>query len=119
MAQNLEKTEDNSLIRLTDSAREKILSLMQRENKASAYLRIAVVGGGCSGMSYKMSFAEAPSEKDRSFTENNVLVAVDPKSALFLSGLEVDYEDGLNGAGFTYKNPKATKSCGCGTSFAV
>lgn len=108
-----------SLIQLTDSARDKIKSLMERENKQSSHLRIAVVGGGCSGMSYKMSFEEAPGEKDSAFTENGIPVVVDKKSALFLSGLRVDYEDGLNGAGFTYHNPKASKSCGCGTSFAV
>jgi iron-sulfur cluster assembly protein len=70
-------------------------------------------------MSYKMSFEEAASEKDQVFTENTIQVVLDPKSALFLQGLTVNYEDGLNGAGFTYENPKAKKSCGCGTSFAV
>lgn len=108
------------VIRLTDSAREKVFSLMRREMKdEKAYLRVSVVGGGCSGMSYKMAFESQPKDGDRSFVENQVDVLVDSKSSLFLQGLEIDFEDGLNGAGFVYKNPKASKSCGCGTSFSV
>jgi len=109
-----------SLIEMTDSAVQKVRSLMQREHgNEEKFLRISVVGGGCSGMSYKMGFESEAGEKDRQFEENGVQVLLDPKSALFLQGLRVDYEDGLNGAGFTYQNPKAKKACGCGTSFAV
>lgn len=109
-----------SVIRLTDPAREKVLSLMRREIKdGEAFLRVSVVGGGCSGMSYKMAFESKSQEGDRSFVENEINVLIDSKSALFLQGLEIDFEDGLNGAGFVYKNPKASKSCGCGTSFSV
>lgn len=112
--------EQKSLITITDSARENIFRLMKREKgHEKAYLRVGIVGGGCSGYSYKLGFADAPKEGDRSFQENGVPVVVDPKSALFLTGLKIDFLDGLNGSGFSYENPKASKSCGCGTSFAV
>ena len=107
-------------LNLSDRARDKILSLMKRENKPeSCALRVSVVGGGCSGFSYKMSFEEASKTGDREFLENGIRVFLDSKSALFLEGIEIDFEDGLNGSGFVYKNPKASKSCGCGTSFSV
>lgn len=114
------KKTPSSPIHLTDSARDKVRALMSREHADKEMcLRISVVGGGCSGLSYKMSFEEAAAPKDIQFEENGLNVILDQKSALFLQGLTVNYEDGLNGAGFTYENPKAKKSCGCGTSFAV
>ncbi len=109
-----------SIIELTDSARDKVFSLMDRESKSkSSCLRVSVVGGGCSGFSYKMSFENEPASNDHVFVSNEVNVVVDQKSALFINGLRIDFEDGLNGAGFVYQNPKASKSCGCGTSFSV
>ena len=108
------------LIELTDAARDKVLALMKREHEgAQKLLRISVVGGGCSGLSYKMAFESEAKDQDQRFFENGVELIVDAKSALFLQGLRLDFEDGLNGAGFTYTNPKAKKACGCGTSFAV
>jgi iron-sulfur cluster assembly protein len=108
------------IIELTDSARDKVFSLMDREGKSrGAFLRVSVVGGGCSGFSYKMSFEDEAAPNDHDFISNQVNVIVDPKSALFISGLRINFEDGLNGAGFVYENPKASKSCGCGTSFSV
>jgi len=117
---SLTQTKAKELIHLTDAAREKIMSLMSKEHPGEKRaLRVAVVGGGCSGMSYKMAFELSPGERDHIFESNQLKVFVDPKSALFLDGLEVDFEDGLNGSGFVYRNPKASKACGCGTSFAV
>lgn len=108
------------IVRLSNSAREKVLSLMAKEHPGEPRaLRVSVVGGGCSGMSYKMAFELSPGERDHVFESNQLTLFVDPKSALFLEGLEIDFEDGLNGSGFVYKNPKAAKACGCGTSFAV
>lgn len=108
------------MIVLTDSARDKIFSLMRKEGHTDPVsLRVSVVGGGCSGFSYKLGFEKVPQDQDSKFLENQVQVVVDPKSALFIQGLRIDYVDGLNGAGFVYENPKAAKSCGCGTSFAV
>lgn len=114
-------SEAKNVIELSPRARSHVASLMQRDNKANSFLRISVVGGGCSGMSYKMAFEEKAADGDSviSYDSEGVRVLVDPKSALFLRGIEVDYQDGLNGAGFTYNNPNAKKSCGCGTSFSA
>ena len=110
-----------NVIELTPKARTHVASLMQRDNKGSSFLRISVVGGGCSGLSYKMSFEDKAADGDVviSYDSEGVRVLVDPRSSLFLKGIEVDYQDGLNGAGFTYNNPNAKKSCGCGTSFSA
>jgi len=82
-------------------------------------LRIGVVGGGCSGLSYKLDFAKSPEPQDKVYEQEGVKVFVDPKSFIYIKGLVLDYSGGLNGTGFTFKNPNASKSCGCGTSFAV
>ncbi len=110
---------DKPVVALTDNAVQHVLRLMEREKKMGALLRVSVVGGGCSGMSYKMGFEEKPAETDKLAQFGNLTVIVDPKSALFLSGIEIDYVDGLNGSGFTYNNPNAKRSCGCGTSFSA
>ena len=114
-------SDTKNIIELTPSARAHVSGLMKRENKPHSFLRISVVGGGCSGMSYKMSFEDKAADGDSvvSYDSEGVRVLVDPRSSLFLKGIEVDYQDGLNGAGFTYNNPNAKKSCGCGTSFSA
>ncbi|MBN8554686.1 MAG: iron-sulfur cluster assembly accessory protein [Deltaproteobacteria bacterium] len=109
----------SQVIQLTDSARDHVYRLMQREKKEGSSLRVSVVGGGCSGLSYKMAFEEKPAEADKVLNFNGLQVFVDPRSALFLSGITIDYVDGLNGSGFTYENPNAKRSCGCGTSFSA
>lgn len=115
-----EDSSQNRVVSLTEAAVAKVRSLMAREHGETVKsLRISIVGGGCSGFSYKMGFEDAASEKDHVFEERGLQVLVDQKSALFLKGLEIDFQDGLNGAGFTYENPQAKKSCGCGTSFSV
>lgn len=108
-----------SVIHLTPSACEHVLRLMKRENRDGASLRVSIVGGGCSGMSYKMAFEDQPASGDQVMDFNGLRVFVDPRSALFLKGITIDYVDGLNGSGFTYENPNAKKSCGCGTSFSA
>lgn len=114
------KITDTPPILLSDEAREKIKALMAREKKGpEAALRVSVAGGGCSGYSYKMAFEDQPKEGDQSFVSNDVRIVLDSRSALFITGLRIHFEDGLNGAGFVYENPKAAKSCGCGTSFSV
>ena len=105
------------VVQLTDSARNHIFKLMKREDVDGTILRVSVVGGGCSGMSYKMGFEKDSIEDDQVFESNGVKLTIDSKSSLFLKGIEIDYQDGLNGAGFVYKNPNAKASCGCGTSF--
>jgi iron-sulfur cluster assembly protein len=107
------------VLELTASASEHVRTLMKKESKVGASLRVSVVGGGCSGLSYKMGFEDQPASGDKVFEQNGVQLLIDPRSALFLSGMVIDYVDGLNGSGFTFSNPNAKKSCGCGTSFSA
>lgn len=105
-------------IEISERAAEQIAAIRDREGLASHVLRVSVVGGGCSGMSYRMGFVEAAGEHDRVFEKAGVKVAVDPKSFLYLQGTLIDFQDGLQGKGFTFGNPNAKRSCGCGSSFS-
>ena len=109
------------MITLTDKAVSEIKRLRASDpQKADSILRVQVVGGGCSGMSYKLDFDQAPlTDSDRSFEKDGVVLVVDKKSLLYLSGTELDFSDGLNGKGFVFSNPNAKRSCGCGSSFSV
>jgi iron-sulfur cluster assembly protein len=111
-------------IKLTERASTEIKTLMQRGIESSnmsseASLRLMVVGGGCSGFTYKMGFDENISETDEVFDVDGVKVVVDQKSLLYLEGTQVDYHEGLMGKGFVFSNPQASGSCGCGSSFSV
>jgi len=109
------------MITVTDKALKEIRRI--QENDASAQgtnLRVQVVGGGCSGMSYKLGFDSVPAgSSDKVFEWQEVKLIIDAKSFLFLSGTELDFTDGLNGQGFVFKNPNAKRTCGCGSSFSV
>ena len=109
------------MIQITDRARDAILGALSDEGKPadSVYLRVAVAGGGCSGMSYKLEFVEDLREGDEVFRAGDARVVVDNKSMLFLHGLTLDHSAGLNGKGFEFQNPNATGTCGCGQSFKV
>ena len=107
------------MITLSPSAVLQIKKFRDEAGMADGGLRVSVVGGGCSGLSYKLDFQKEPQPQDKVFEIDFVKIFVDPKSFLYIKGLELDYSGGLNGTGFTFKNPNATKSCGCGTSFAV
>jgi iron-sulfur cluster assembly accessory protein len=107
------------LIRLTDIAVEKVKELLAREGAAGHGLRVGVSGGGCSGMQYQLAFEPNPKDGDVVLELDGVRVFVDPQSRQHLAGLTLDYVTGLNGAGFKFLNPNATRTCGCGTSFAV
>ena len=105
---------------LTPSAVLKVKELRSREGKAeSAALRVAVVGGGCSGFSYQLDFDDAPREGDQVFEYDGVRVLVDPTSAEYLAGTEIDFVSSLHGGGFKFANPKAAHTCGCGSSFSA
>ena len=111
-------------VHLTEKATGELKKLMEQEVEANhmsadAGLRVMVVGGGCSGFSYKMGFDENISEKDRVLDVGGVRVVVDEKSNLYLAGVEIDYHDGLMGKGFVFNNPNASGTCGCGSSFSV
>jgi len=107
-------------IQLTEKAIEQVKRLMQQNNIPESHgLRVAVKGGGCSGLSYVLGFDEAPGEKDKVLEAAGVRVFVDAKSLFYLSGTVLDFSDGLNGKGFVFNNPQAVRTCGCGSSFGV
>jgi iron-sulfur cluster assembly protein len=106
-------------ISMSEKAAIQVKIIQDRENQQDHYLRVSVVGGGCSGLSYKLSFEESPKEKDRVAELFGVRVLADPKSLLFLKGTVLDFTDGLDGQGFVFKNPNAKQSCGCGSSFSA
>lgn len=108
-------------IAVTDSALQAIRDAIAAEGKAvdGAYLRVAVKGGGCSGLMYNLSIDDEATEDDAVIENEDVRIVVDKKSKLFLHGLTLDYTTGLNGKGFVFNNPNATGTCGCGESFAV
>ena len=107
------------MLTVTESAAEKIQSLLDREGQSDHGLRMRVVGGGCSGLQYKLEFEGAPNDDTNVIESHGVRVFVDMKSALYLAGSELDYDDGLMGQGFKINNPNATNQCGCGESFSV
>ncbi len=111
-------------IQLTDKAAEELKTIMAKEVAsenlaADAALRLMVVGGGCSGFTYKMGFDENVKDEDKIHELKGVKVVVDQKSNLYLEGVEVDFHDGLMGRGFVFNNPNATGTCGCGESFSI
>lgn len=108
------------MITITDRAKEKVQSLMAEANAGDDYfVRVAVEGGGCSGLTYKLDFDNESKEGDQVFEDKGQKIVCDMKSFLYLCGTELDFTDGLNGKGFNFNNPNATRSCGCGESFAV
>ena len=109
------------MIYVSDKAKDKVLRLMQDAGIAGEeyFLRVSVVGGGCSGLSYKMDFDNESKPMDQLFEHNGLKVVTDLKSFLYLVNTTLDFSDGLNGKGFYFSNPNASRSCGCGESFAV
>ena len=112
------RTGDERLVKLTPSAAHKVTSLLTRQGRPNGVLRVAVVGGGCSGLQYKMDLQDGPANRDILVETAGVRVVVDPKSALYVTGSELDYIDALDG-GFKVKNPNAATSCSCGESFSA
>jgi iron-sulfur cluster assembly protein len=110
---------DERLIKLTEAAARKVSGLLQRQGRPQGVLRVAVVGGGCSGLQYKMDLQDAPQNRDILVESAGVRVVVDPKSALYVTGSELDYVDALQEGGFKVKNPNAATSCSCGESFSA
>ncbi len=105
---------------ITDKAKDRIKELKLESNLDETYfLRVSVQGGGCSGLSYKLDFDNTIKPGDQEFDSNSEKIVLDMKSFLYLAGTELDFSDGLNGKGFQFHNPNATRTCGCGESFAV
>jgi len=108
------------MITVSERAANQVNVLMQTESLNEGYfIRVSVVGGGCSGLSYKMDFDNEPQENDQIFESNGYKVVCDMKSFLYLCGTELDFTDGLNGKGFQWGNPNASRTCGCGESFSL
>jgi iron-sulfur cluster assembly protein len=110
----------NNAIHISDKAREKVYELMKEEGKdADTYfLRVGVVGGGCSGLSYKMDFDNELKAGDQVFVDNGLKIVTDIKRLLYLVNTVLEYSDGLKGKGFQFNNPNASRTCTCGESFA-
>jgi iron-sulfur cluster assembly protein len=112
------RVSDERLIKVTSSAAHRVSTLLQKQGRPNGVLRVSVVGGGCSGLQYKMDLQDAPANRDFLVETSGVRVVVDPKSALYVTGSELDYLDALQG-GFKVKNPNAATSCSCGESFSA
>ncbi len=106
-------------IHVTPKALEKIRQAFAREGVQGGGLRLAVLGGGCSGLSYQIKYEQQPRPRDHVFEFDDVKIFIDPKSMLYLNGMTLDYKESLIYSGFSFENPNAKKSCGCGTSFTV
>jgi iron-sulfur cluster assembly accessory protein len=107
-------------ITLTDKAATKVKELFKQQGSPEGTgLRVKIVGGGCSGMSYQLAVETSPTPADKVFESQGVKIFLDPKSALFVTGTEIDFQESIMGAGFAFKNPMAKGTCGCGTSFTA
>ena len=109
-------------IYISEKAKQKVIELMDQAglaNDPSYFLRVGVAGGGCSGLSYKLDFDNEQKPTDQVFDQNGVKIVTDMKSFLYLVNTTLDFSDGLNGKGFHFINPNASRTCGCGESFAV
>lgn len=114
-------TAENSIL-ISDKAKGKVKQLMEDagiSNDPSYFLRVGVVGGGCSGLSYKLDFDNESKPMDQVFENNGIKIVTDLKSFLYLVNTILEFSDGLNGKGFYFNNPNASRTCGCGESFAV
>jgi iron-sulfur cluster assembly protein len=110
---------DERLVKLTASAATKVATLLNKQGRANGVLRVAVLGGGCSGLQYKMDLQDGPASRDIVVESGGVRVVVDPKSALYVTGSELDYIEALQDGGFKVKNPNAATTCSCGESFSA
>jgi iron-sulfur cluster assembly protein len=108
------------MITVTENAKQHAIELMKSENRPeNTFIRVGVEGGGCSGLSYKLEFDHMMKEGDQVFEDKGIKIVVDRKSFLYLVGTELEYTGGLNGKGFVFNNPNASRTCGCGESFSV
>ncbi|MBL8438017.1 MAG: iron-sulfur cluster insertion protein ErpA [Zoogloeaceae bacterium] len=112
-------TETPEILVFTDSAANKVRELIEEEGNAELKLRVFVTGGGCSGFQYGFTFDEVVNDDDTALEKNGVTLLIDPMSYQYLVGAEIDYSEGLEGSQFVIRNPNATSTCGCGSSFSV
>lgn len=107
------------MLTLTPRAADKVKEIRDAEGLAEQGLRVRVIGGGCAGFSYDLFFEDETTELDQTFTSHGIAIYVDMMSAQYIEGTEIDYVEGLQGAGFKFVNPQASQTCGCGSSFAT
>jgi iron-sulfur cluster assembly protein len=108
------------MITVSDTAKKEVLRLMDEDQvPTGSFIRVGVKGGGCSGLTYEMDFDSELKEDDKVFEDKGIRIAVDKKSFLYLIGTELEYTGGLNGTGFVFNNPNASRTCGCGESFSI
>ncbi|MGU3374403.1 HesB/IscA family protein [Chryseobacterium sp. M5A1_1a] len=109
------------MIKVSDYAKEKAIQLMTEDgfNPAEDYIRVGVKSGGCSGLEYVLKFDNQKTDIDQIFEDNNIKIIIDKKSILYLAGTTLEYSGGLNGKGFVFNNPNASRTCGCGESFSL
>lgn len=110
---------NEKLVKVRDAASARLRSLLTKQGRPGGALRVAVIGGGCSGLQYKMDLVDGPAHRDILVVSNEVNVVIDPKSALFVSGSELDFSDDLQKGGFKVTNPNAVAHCSCGESFSA
>jgi iron-sulfur cluster assembly protein len=108
-----------NMVTVSQTAATKLKSLIEESGSITPYVRVAVKGGGCSGLSYDLSFDTDKNPSDTLAEDKDIKILIDNKSLLYLYGTELDFSDGLNGKGFQFINPNATRTCGCGESFAL
>ena len=113
------KIVNEKLCRVTDAASNRLTSLLTKQGRPNGALRVAVIGGGCSGLQYKMDLVDGPLPRDILVPSKGVNIVIDPKSALFVSGSELDFSDDLQKGGFKVTNPNAVAHCSCGESFSA
>ncbi len=109
------------MIKVSDTAKKKVIGLMTDDgfDATTDFVRVGVKSGGCSGLSYDLKFDKTQNEEDKVFEANGIKIIVDKKSFLYLVGTTLEYSGGLNGAGFVFQNPNASRTCGCGESFSL
>ena len=107
------------MITISDSARNRLSHLLKNDKEGNSFVRVAVESGGCSGLSYKLDFDNAKKDDDELIEDNGINLLVNKNSFLYLVGTTLEFSDGLNGKGFVFNNPNASRTCGCGESFSL
>ena len=107
------------MINISDSARDRLVHLLDGDGGKNSFVRVGVESGGCSGLSYKLDFDGNKNEDDELIEDNNIKLLINKKSFLYLVGTTLEFSDGLNGKGFVFNNPNASRTCGCGESFSL
>ena len=107
------------MITISDSAKERLLHLLAKDKEKNSYVRVGVESGGCSGLSYNLDFDNTKNDDDELIENNEIRLLINKKSFLYLVGTTLEFSDGLNGRGFVFNNPNASRTCGCGESFSL